>query len=65
MEDMMGGGMMGGGSTSQEFGRSSAESTVEGDTIGLQFDQKTIIVIAISAAALFVGLAGLFLMLKR
>lgn len=60
---MMGGG--GGGPTSKEFGRSSAASNIEGDTVGLVFDQTTIIVIAISSVALVVSLIGLYFLLRR
>ena len=60
------GSMLGsGGDTSKEFGRSSATSTIGGDTTGLVFDQKTLIVIAISLAALVVSLVGLWFVMRK
>ena len=52
------------GSTSKEFGSSTATSAIGGDTYGLQFDQQTMIVLAVTVAGVVLAGITLILMLR-
>lgn len=46
-------------------GASTATATIEGDITGIQFDQKTLIVLGVSVAAVVLSAIGLFILLLR
>ena len=58
-------GQQAGGSASKEFGSSTATATIEGDNVGLQFDQKTLIILGVSLASLGLAAIGLVLLLRK
>lgn len=58
-------GQQAGGSASKEFGSSTATAKIEGDTVGLQFDQQTLIILGVSLASLGLAAIGMILLLRK